>query len=165
VRLERADTPHHSDRGKHRISMVIIHGDAGKTDAGTLAWLKDPTSRVSYHYLVGRDGTVHQLVDEAQKAWHAGVSSFHGEEIEGSINPISIGVAFANNGKGDEPYTLEQYDAGAELVADVCRRRSIPLHRIRGHFEVSPGRKQDPWSWFAWPEFYRLLGLYSRRLA
>lgn len=165
MNISPAESPHFSGRAGRKISLVVIHGDAGKSDAGTIAWLKDPSSKVSYHYLVGRDGTVHQFVDESQKAWHAGKSTYNGEEIDGSVNAISIGVAFANDGLGKEPYNLEQYDAGAELVADICRRHSIPLHRVRGHCDVSPGRKEDPYRWFDWLAFYRLFGLYTRKSA
>jgi N-acetyl-anhydromuramyl-L-alanine amidase AmpD len=76
-----------------------------------------------------------------------------------SVNPTSIGVAFAND--GTEPYRPAQYKAGARLVADICKRHQIPTHMIRGHYEVSPGRKTDPWKHFDWGEFYRLLGLFA----
>jgi N-acetylmuramoyl-L-alanine amidase len=154
-------SPNRSTRGLHRPSLVIIHGDAGASDAGTVAWVCNPKSEVSYHYLVGRDGTLYQFVQESEKAWHAGVSTFHGEEILGSVNPISIGVCFANNGKGNEPYTAAQYKAGGELVAQICERHGIPLHRVRGHFEVSPGRKTDPWDHFDWPAFYRWFSFHT----
>jgi N-acetylmuramoyl-L-alanine amidase len=154
-------SPNKSTRGLHRPSLVIIHGDAGSTDKGTVEWVCNPLSKVSYHWFVGRDGTLYQFVQETDKAWHAGVSQFHGEEILGSVNPISIGVCFANNGKGDEFYTAKQYEAGGKLVAQICRDHAIPLHRVRGHFEVSPGRKTDPWPWFNWKRFYSSFAYYS----
>lgn len=154
-------SPNHSSRGGHKPTIVVIHGDAGETDSGTISWCCDPRSKVSYHYLIGRDGQAYQFVREQEKAWHAGVSTFHGEEIQGSVNPISIGVCFANNGKGSEFYTIIQYQRGARLVADICERHGIPLHRVRGHFEVAPGRKQDPWSHFNWRTFYLWFAFYS----
>lgn len=146
-------SPNQSSRGSHTPTLIVIHGDAGKSDAGTVSWIMSEQARVSYHYLVGRDGEVYRFVDEAEKAWHAGKSTFHGEEVAGSVNPISVGVAFANDGQ--EPYRDVQYVEGGKLVAGICKRWQIPIHRTRGHFEVSPGRKTDPWDHFDWLAFYR----------
>ena len=157
-------TPHKSSREGHKVSLVVIHGDAGKTDDGTIAWLADPASKVSYHYLIGRNGRVYQFVPEQQKAWHAGISSYNGEKVVNSVNPFSIGICFANNGTGAEGYTDIQYVEGAKLLAAVCKRHNLPLHRVRGHWEVSPGRKTDPWLWFNWEHFYTLFGVETRKL-
>lgn len=150
-------SPHRSSRGGHRPGMVVIHGDAGKSDEGTAYWLQAEGSKVSYHYLVGRDGTVYSFVPESEKAWHAGRSFWDGYTVGGSVNPVSIGVAFAND--GEEPYKPIQYQAGGKLVAEICERHGIPAHLIRGHHEVSPGRKTDPWDHFDWGEFFRCFGL------
>lgn len=155
-------TPHKSSRDGHKPSLIVIHGDAGKSDLGTISWLANPASKVSYHFLIGRDGVVYQFVKESENAWHAGLSTFHGEEIGKSVNKISIGVAFANNGLGSELYTQAQYKAGGELVADICRRNGIPFHRVRSHAEVSPGRKSDPWRHFEWDAFYLAFGRSCR---
>lgn len=152
-------SPHHSSRGGHRPGMVVIHGDAGTSDEGTVGWIQDPVSRVSYHYLVGRDGSEYRLVPEAEKAWHAGPSSWEGYTVRGSVNPTSIGVAFAND--GEEPFREIQYDVGGRLVAEICARHGIPVHLIRGHYEVSPGRKTDPWKHFNWGVFFRWVGLHA----
>jgi len=140
--------------------MVVVHGDAGQTDAGTVSWIKSPTSRVSYHYLVGRDTTVYQFVPEAEKAWHAGRSAWDGCTVGNSVNPTSVGLSFANN--GTEPFGADQIQAGAELCANICKRHTIPVHMVRGHFEVSPGRKADPWQHFPWPAFWLALCEASR---
>lgn len=145
-----------SSREGSKIKLVVIHGDAGKSDAGTVEWLhKDPRSKVSYHYLVGRDATVYQFVQEEDKAWHAGISEWPDCTVNKSVNAASVGVAFANDGK--EAYRSAQYEAGAKLVADICKRYGIPEGRVVGHYEVSPGRKSDPWKHFDWPTFRRLV--------
>lgn len=154
-------SPNKSQRHGFKPSLIVIHGDAGSTDTGTVEWVTSPKSKVSYHYLVGRDGVIYNFVKDTEKAWHAGESTFHGEEVEGSVNAISLGVCFANNGKGDEFYTAAQYEAGGQLVAQLCKTWGIPVHRIRGHFEVSPGRKTDPWPWFNWRTFYLWLTYFS----
>ena len=138
--------------------MIIIHGDGGGSDAGTISWIRDPASEVSYHYLVGRDGRIYQFVHDHLKAWHAGRSAWDG--VRG-VNSISIGVSFGNDGTGQEPYRDAQYGHGARLIAGLCSRYRIPCDMIRGHSEVSPGRKTDPWDWFDWAKFYEHFGMWS----
>ena len=60
------------------VSMLILHY-TNMTDAeAALARLCDPASQVSAHYLIARDGEVFALVDEGDRAWHAGVSAWAG---------------------------------------------------------------------------------------
>lgn len=122
------------------IDCVVIHADAGRTDEGTLGWLSSRESKVSYHKLIGRDGRVYQCVPDSRRAWHAGVSSFEGRA---RCNDYSIGVAFANDQKG-EPINDIQWRAGVEIVARLCEKHNIPLKRVTTHAVVSPGRKTDP---------------------
>lgn len=152
-------TPHYSGRSGQKPTLIVIHGDAGKTDAGTVSWLANSQSEVSYHYLIGRDGTVYQFVDDLSNAWHAGVSEYKGEKIGVSVNRFSLGVAFANN--GSEPYRKIQYEVGGELVAGLCKRHRIPLDRVVGHDDVSPGRKTDPWKHFDWGAFRCEIGKHT----
>lgn len=151
----RHETLHQSDRLEYVPKLVIIHGDAGRSDDGTVEWIKSEKSKVSYHYLVGRTGKVHQFVDESKKAWHAGISHWPGFTVQKSVNAQSIGVAFANDGA--EAYRPAQYEAGAQLVAEICKRHGIALGRVLGHADVSPARKTDPWKHFDWTTFRALL--------
>jgi len=161
LEVTRHETPHKNARPQDRrglVTMVIVHGDAGRSDAGTIAWIRDPASMVSYHYLIGRDGKVHQFVDEDMRAWHAGQSAW-GDSTH--LNNCSIGVCLANDGTGGEGYRHEQYDSAGRVVAAIMERHSIPLSMVRGHDEVSPGRKTDPWSWFDWAHLYSRIGLWA----
>jgi N-acetylmuramoyl-L-alanine amidase len=150
VATRRAASPNQSARPDGTaIDCIVLHADAGMTDEGTVSWIKSAESKVSYHYLVGRTGTVWQFVDDLEKAWHAGVSTFQGRAF---CNNYSIGVAFANNQKG-EAFTASQVAVGAQLVADLCRTYGIPVERITTHAVVSPGRKHDPGPLFAFDSF------------
>lgn len=122
------------------ISLIVLHADAAKSEAGTIAWLADPSSKVSYHYLIGRDGTVYQFVPDVARAWHAGVSSFEGKP---NCNDYSLGVSFSNDQKG-EPFTDAAIDAGVALVATLCERHALAVERITTHAVIAPGRKHDP---------------------
>jgi hypothetical protein len=50
------------------------------TAGAALARLCDPAAHVSSPYVIEEDGTVHALVDEAMRAWHAGQSIWRGRE-------------------------------------------------------------------------------------
>lgn len=171
MRIVEVGTPHQSSRDGHEPGMIVMHGDAGETDEGTVSWIQDPDARVSYHVLVGRDGTCYRFVDENRRAWHAGRSDWPGMQVGNSVNHRSLGVALANAGPhgldtGPEPYREVQYRVAAEVVAGMMERHAIPLELIRGHYEVSPGRKHDPWDHFDWRSFYGWLGMYlSGRVA
>jgi N-acetylmuramoyl-L-alanine amidase len=143
-------SPHHSPRHGHEVQCVVMHGDAGKTDGGTLAWMEHPDSRVSYHWFIGRDGPLYRIVPEHRAAWHAGLSDWEGLAPGRSLNPVSVGICCANDGTGSEPYTDAQYRTAGRLLAAVTKRHRIRYEMVLGHFHVSPGRKGDPWDWFHW---------------
>ena len=86
-----------------------------------------------------------QLVDESDRAWHAGVSWWGGNT---DINSASIGIELDNN--GDEPFAEAQIDALLVLLADVMPRNNIPGANVVGHMDVAPGRKVDPSVYFPW---------------
>ena len=140
------------------ISAIVLHADAGKSDAGTIDWIcvgsVGTDNPVSYHYLIGRDGKIYQFVPDAKKAWHAGVSVFHGVP---NCNEYTLGISFANDQKG-EPFTKAQIDAGVQLVAEKCRALCVQLLRVTTHAEVSPGRKHDPGPLFPLSDFLARVG-------
>lgn len=156
-------SPHRDSRDGHPVRLVVVHGDAGETDEGTLSWMEHPESKVSYHWFVGRDGTVYLVVPEEERAWHAGKSDWLGATVGSSVNHTSVGVCLANSGPGDPPeeYRDIQYQRAGELIARIMARYGITLDKIRGHFEVSPKRKTDPWDHHDWRTLYGWIGMYA----
>ena len=128
-----------------RPQYVILHHTTNGTAVQALATLTDPARRVSAHYLVGRDGTVYQLVDERHRAWHAGASRWGADS---DINSASIGIELDND--GHEPYPDVQMQALLALLADLEARYGIPRENFLGHGDVAPGRKVDPGALFPW---------------
>lgn len=123
-----------------RVDCLVLHADASRSEVGTIEWIRRPESKVSYHYLIHRDGAITQFVPGAMRAWHAGASAFQGRV---NVNDFSLGVAFSNDQRG-EPFRVAQLQAGVELVADLCWEYRIPLPRITTHAAIAPGRKTDP---------------------
>jgi len=140
-------SPNHNAR-THAIDMIVLHYTA-QTGADALARLCDPVAKVSSHYLVHEDGLIDQLVPEARRAWHAGVSSWEGER---DINSRSIGIEIVNPGHdgGYPDFPEAQIDAVIALCRDIIARRPIRADRVVAHSDVAPARKQDPGEKFPW---------------
>ena len=128
-----------------RPNLVIIHHTSDDTLAEALNTLTSPERRVSAHYLIGRDGSVVQLVDESARAWHAGKSWWGGHT---DINSASLGIELDNN--GHEPFADVQIGALLNLLADIRQRYNIPAANFIGHADVAPTRKDDPSALFPW---------------
>ena len=129
--------------------MIVLHYTGMPTGDAALAKMCDPAAKVAAHYMVEEDGRVFALVDEARRAWHAGVSFWQGHR---DINAISVGVEIVNPGHefGYRPFPDAQIDAVIDLVADIRTRWDIPDERILGHSDVAPSRKEDPGELFPW---------------
>ena len=54
------------------VDILLLHYTGMISEEGALTWLTSPQSQVSAHYFVGEDGRIVQMVDEAERAWHAG---------------------------------------------------------------------------------------------
>src|SRR5699024_6430186 len=74
---------------ERRPGFVVIHATGSDTAAHAMRTLTDARRRVSAHYLIARDGTVYQLVDERARAWHAGVSRWGANT---DLNSVSLGI-------------------------------------------------------------------------
>src|SRR6202012_5366378 len=100
-------------------------------------------------YIVLEDGRIIQCVPEVKRAWHAGVSSWGGED---DINSCSIGVEIVNRGHdwGYPKYPLRQTAAVIALCRGIMLRRNVPSHGVLAHSAVAPARKKDPGEKFPW---------------
>ena len=143
-----------SSRGGADIDAIVLHHTASNDEAGDLATLTKKGTDVSAHYLIGQDGTIYHLVDDKMAAWHAGVSSLHGDKSP-SVNARSIGIEITNDGSGKTPFTEAQYKALEKLVPYLAKTYDVPMKNILGHKDVAPGRKVDPASNFNWDRIRR----------
>ncbi|HEX2591042.1 MAG TPA: N-acetylmuramoyl-L-alanine amidase [Rhizomicrobium sp.] len=142
-------SPNHDER-PGPVDILVMHYTGMKTAEDALARLTDINPpRVSAHYTVGRDGCVFRHVPEERRAWHAGVSWWEGER---NVNARSIGIEIVNPGHefGYIPFASEQIVAVIELAKGILSRHAIPPHRVVGHSDVAPARKEDPGEFFPW---------------
>jgi N-acetylmuramoyl-L-alanine amidase len=161
-----------------------MHWTGDISDEGAWTWLTNPASKASAHYVIGRTGTVWQLVPTDKEAWHAGGpgrSSWQGKD---NCNKFSIGIEMVCTGevlpsganfksvsygkqvlktdavqcesKFYQRYTELQLSAVRELVLFLIEKFPS-IKEIVGHKDVSPGRKTDPGPHFPMAQIRSLL--------
>jgi len=137
------------------ISIVVLHYTGMPDAESAIAWLRNPESRVSCHYLIAEDGQILRMVAEENRAWHAGLSYWRGER---ALNGCSIGIEIVNPGHeyGYRPFTEEQMAALLPLLAGIVQRYRVAPANVVGHSDVAPARKEDPGELFDWERLARL---------
>jgi N-acetylmuramoyl-L-alanine amidase len=131
------------------VDMLVLHYTGMKSSEEALDRMCDKTSEVSAHYMIDGAGLIYQLVEEASRAWHAGVSSWRGHT---NMNDRSIGIELANPGHefGYRAFPAAQMAALISLITEINQRQSIPTRNIVGHSDIAPARKLDPGELFDW---------------
>jgi N-acetylmuramoyl-L-alanine amidase len=160
-------------RGTVKHEYLIMHYTAGPSAEYSIKWLTSKQAKASAHLVIGRDGSVTQLVPFDTIAWHAGQSSW--QDVEG-LNNYSLGIEMDNAGYltrasggkwcawfGDAypddqvievVHKHETIKRGWQLytpeqlhlgleVAQVLIEH-YHLKDILGHEDIAPGRKTDP---------------------
>ena len=126
-------------------SFVMIHHTSQASLAQTIRTFQLAHTKVSSHYVIGRDGRVVQMLNDYLRGWHAGRGKW------GTItdmNSVSIGIELDNNGR--EPFPEAQINSLLTLLDTLKTRYSIPQKNFIGHADFAPGRKDDPNVFFPW---------------
>jgi len=164
-------TPNMSNRALQP-QYLIMHYTVSSAVEPTVKWLSNPRARASAHLVIGRDGSVTQMVPFDKVAWHAGRSGWQG--LVG-MNNYSIGIELVNLGPvkraGEEwasafgqkvptnevleakhknetmmtawqLYTPEQLMTSLEIATTIVQH--YEMTDILGHDDIAPGRKRDP---------------------
>lgn len=125
--------------------IIVLHATAMASCEEALARLCDPAAEVSAHYLISETGTVWKMVDEAQRAWHAGSGQWCDVT---DVNSRSIGVELAN--PMWHPFPEPQMAALEGLLQTLQRQHAISPSRVIAHSDMAPDRKNDPGPRFDW---------------
>jgi N-acetylmuramoyl-L-alanine amidase len=136
-------------RNGGRPRFLILHYTGLESFQRSIDVLRDPVCEVSCHYVVDVDGHVVQMVSEADRAWHAGLSCWQGET---DINSWSIGIEIQNPGhdRGYPDFAEAQMQAVENLAGDIIARRKIRPEHVLAHSDIAPHRKNDPGEKFDW---------------
>lgn len=146
VREVRAHRANYSARASRTIRRIVLHTSEG-SEASCISWFRNPSARVSAHYLVSHAGRITRFVPDMSVAYHAR-----------KYNADSIGIE--NEGRASRNgWTTAQYRSLAALVRGLCDRYGIPKDRrfIIGHNEVPGSGKADPGRYFDWALFMSLV--------
>ncbi len=126
-------------------TLVVIHYTAMRTAEAACERLCAPDHAVSAHWLIGRDGSLHALVAEDRRAWHAGAGSWGGFD---DINSRSIGIELDNDGRS--PFSAPLMARLEEVLSEVLHRWEIASQAVIAHSDIAPARKSDPGRRFDW---------------
>ncbi|MEM1431475.1 MAG: N-acetylmuramoyl-L-alanine amidase [Pseudomonadota bacterium] len=125
--------------------LIVLHYTAMHSAEAARDWLCAPTSQVSAHYLIGRQGALWHLVEEEARAWHAGAGAWGGIT---DVNSASIGIEIDN--PGDAPFPEPAMARLEALLPVIMGRWRIGASGVIGHSDCAPGRKIDPGARFDW---------------
>lgn len=174
-KIEKIET-FQSENFSTRVRFIIIHYTSIDWE-NSLKVLTQERYGVSSHYLIPEDGDetyqeqvkIYQLVDEDDRAWHAGVSKW---EERTNINDQSIGIELVNQAEcsirqgSQYDYTNNyvclfsdfdnaQIEALIALLKDILSRHDeIKPTYVIGHSDISSDRKFDPGPKFPWKRLY-----------
>lgn len=151
----------------NRVRFLVFHYTAANFSSSVNA-LTGPS--VSTHYLIPnitdpsylkagfKEQQIFNLVDENQRAWHAGVSSWGNRN---NLNDTSIGVEIVNLATDNQgqftfpPYHPQQIEAIEYLTLNILKRYpDISPVNVVGHSDIAAGRKSDPGPMFPWQTLY-----------
>ena len=173
-----------SNNHNDRIRYLVIHHTT--IDFKTSVDVLTREHGVSSHYLIpetkdpsypSKKLEVVQLVDEKDRAWHAGRSYWQGQH---NLNDQSIGIELvylAPCGKAEQPLTYQtrlnsnamannicfypdfddqQIELLIDLVKGILKRNpEISPTKIVGHADITPDRRIDPGPRFPWQRLYK----------
>lgn len=126
-------------------NFVVIHHTAQHSCEQTYRTFTLERTQVSAHYVICKDGTVTQMLNDYLRAWHGGIGKW-GSVTD--LNSVSIGIELDNDGY--EPFSPLQINSLLVLLDTLKTRYRIPAANFIGHADIAPSRKQDPNAHFPW---------------
>ena len=144
-----------------RPDIVVCHITEGTFD-GTISWIMNSTSQVSYHFVVARDGRIIQAVDICNTAWANG-TTHNGDNRDSRHSPLhtvrdrgvnanlySVSIGFEGRlAEKQGALSTAQLKAAVWLIAHI-REEIQRLYSVRGdsfktdrqhivgHHEITP---------------------------
>ena len=164
-----------SENFDHRIKHIVIHYTSQNLQTSLKTLTKKSDNPVSSHYLISSEirrrgnaqvARLYQLVNEHDRAWHAGISTWGNDR---ALNYTSIGIEIVNESGCEhpiqqlgnaaafyssckfKPFSRPQISTLTGLIQNLQKRYpDIKPINILGHSDIAPDRKIDPGPNFPW---------------
>lgn len=105
----------------------------------------------SCHYMIDREGQIHQFVRDKDIAYHSGGSIMPAGDDRAQVNDFSLGIQLVGTDRDVNadvdasagralPFTPEQYAALGDVLLELSWKYNIPAKNIVGHSEISGAR-------------------------
>ncbi len=140
-----SSTAYTTNFGMRKPDIVVIHYTAQNSCEQTLKTFTKPATQVSAHYVICKDGTLHHMLNDYLRAWHAGIGKW-GNNTD--VNSSSIGIEIDNNAV--DSFSIMQLNTLYSLLSFLKKEYNIPAANFIGHSDIAPGRKIDPGILFPW---------------
>ena len=164
IKIIKKPSPNRTPGRQKQVPDIIVCHITDGTFPGSVSWVTNPVSRVSYHFMVSLSGEIYQTVDIKDTAWangttndgqarcnsHSLLEAVRSRGINANLYTISIGF------EGRHVYTRgtlspKQFNAAVDLIkhirAEVKRiwRMDIPLTDtgIVGHKSITPRHRPN----------------------
>jgi|SRR5680860_8196 len=151
-------SPNFSSPRGYKIIAIVNHIMSG-TLTGTDSWFANPTSKVSSHFGVGKNGAIHQYVNLDNLAWANGVvNNPNWPLLQYGVNPNYYTVSIEHEGESGDVMPEAQYQASLALHRWLIEELGIPVTRdnIIGHYRIdSVNRSKCPGSGFPWDRLFK----------
>lgn len=127
------------------VEMIVLHCSAFPIEECLKIW---DEYEVSAHYVIDENGEITRLVEEKNKAYHAGEGFWRGRS--GNLNTYSIGIELINKSLGQEGYSEKQIEKLIPFLQKLMRKYKLDPRDVVGHSDMAPKRKADPGRSFPW---------------
>jgi N-acetyl-anhydromuramyl-L-alanine amidase AmpD len=111
-------------RQGYRVEMIVLYA-TGRPLADTLAEVLR-----SFHYVIDKDGTIYQTVQDADAARHSLLSPADLRDTAIRPNFRGLGIALVNLGRSGssqgDAYTEAQYASLKRLLGQLCQQFHVP---------------------------------------
>jgi N-acetyl-anhydromuramyl-L-alanine amidase AmpD len=150
-------SPNWSSRGTCGVEAIVVHVTGPGSMAGMASWFNNPSSQVSAHFGIGKQGEVHQYVELGDAAWHAGIlnrpnlsNPVIANWVASGVNPnrCHVGIELLLGGPAEPLVEYPAMQASLDKILLWLRDVSgVPLDRVHviGHYEIDGvNRSTDP---------------------
>ncbi|WP_157089530.1 N-acetylmuramoyl-L-alanine amidase [Bosea sp. WAO] len=131
-------TSHMSSRNNVDIDHIVVHYTTSRNIEGTISHFKHGSPRTSAHYIIGLDGALVQMINDSERAWHAGSSAMNARSI-GIEHVAALGdkitPAQARTSAALIRWLMREYDVRKEhVIPHVCVKATSCCGDLFGDF-------------------------------